>query len=182
LCRWCSEGSWHLVELGPGDHSICCHYPMCILSIKERPPIADCLYLGPHPLLQTGPTPYCRQTPKSYPLLQGQGLYFTPFCRPIWQTFLHVINSVQQGLYFTPFCRPIWQTFLHVINSVQKHIIAVYDVGKLEFDSSSKIHEDEGRTCASRGGNRARERTGSIPDSEGLVQAGSVPDSRGEGA
>jgi hypothetical protein len=44
----------------------------------------------------------------------------------------------------------------------------------------SKIREDEGRTW-SRGGNGARERTGSVPDSEGLVQAGSVPNSRGGG-
>jgi hypothetical protein len=52
-------------------------------------------------------------------------------------------------------------------------------MGKLEFDSLSKIREDEGRTW-SRGGNGARERTGSVPDSEGLVRAGSVPDSRGD--
>jgi hypothetical protein len=60
---------------------------------------------------------------------------------------------------------------------MQKHIIAVYDVGKLEFDSLSKILEDEGRTW-SRGGNGAREHTESVPDSEGLVRAGSIPDSR----
>jgi hypothetical protein len=44
-------------------------------------------------------------------------------------------------------------------------------VGKLEFDSLSKIREDEGCTW-SRGGNGAREHTGSVPDSEGLVGAG----------
>jgi hypothetical protein len=57
---------------------------------------------------------------------------------------------------------------------MQKHIIAVYDVGKLEFDSLSKIREDEGRTWS-----RAGTGPGSVPVSEGLVWAGSVLDSRG---
>jgi hypothetical protein len=42
------EVSLYLANWG---HSICCHYPMCILSIKEMPPIADRL---------RNPTPYCR--------------------------------------------------------------------------------------------------------------------------
>jgi hypothetical protein len=52
----------HVGAFYPGGHSMCCHYPMCILSIKERPPYCRLpIFVAPPPIADRlrNPTPYC---------------------------------------------------------------------------------------------------------------------------
>jgi hypothetical protein len=71
-----SKGKRYCTVLSPG------------VTLMLSLPHVHSQYKGKAPLLQTayiwGPTPYCRQTPKSYPLLQGQGLDSTRIRCHFW--------------------------------------------------------------------------------------------------